>query len=245
MAIPTTKDEFKEYCLRRLGKPVIQINVDDEQVDDRIDEALYFYRDQHADATIKNYLKHQITQTDVENQYIPIPEDMIGVIGVIPIGRGNQTNNLFNLRYQIHLNDLFNITSTELTSYWLARRHIELIEEIFVGNHEIIFNRHQDRLHIPGLDWNYDVQVGHYIIIEGYQAINTDDLWSDRWLQNYATALIKRQFGENLKKFSGVSLPGGIQLDGQTIWQEANEEIKEMEDKITTDYGPIVMDMMN
>lgn len=243
----TSYQDFKEYCLRRLGKPVIKINIDNEQVEDRINDAIRYWNDHHGEGTYHTYLKHQITAKNRQNEYITLPEDVIGVIGVFDIGDSYQTNNLFNLRYQIHLNDLFNITSTELTSFWLAKRHIEFIEEIFVGKNEIDFNRHRNKLYINGLDWENDVLENHYIIINCYKALNPEedmDAWNDWWLKKYATALIKKQWGENLKKYQGVTLPGGIQLDGQTIWQEATEEIRELEEKIVTDYSLPVSDMM-
>ena len=117
MATPITRNEFKEFCLRKLGKPVIEINVDEQQVEDRVDEALRYYRDYHFDGTFKDYLKHQVTQTDKDNGYVTVSEDVIGVVRVFDVGDALQTNNLFNIRYQIHLNDLYNFTSVNYAPY--------------------------------------------------------------------------------------------------------------------------------
>jgi len=205
MANPSSREELKQYCLRRLGAPVIDINVDDEQLEDRIDDALKYYQDYHFDGTEHVYLKHQITAEDKTNQYIPIPEPVIGVVRVFDIGDSVNSSNLFNIRYQIHLNDLFDFTSTTFVPYVTAMRHVEQLEEIFVGKQPIRFNRHKDQLNID-MDWESDVLIGEYIIIEAYRILDPStytDIWSDWWLRQYTTSLFKRQWGENLKKFEG------------------------------------------
>ena len=148
MAIPTSRDQLKEHCLRRLGKPVVDINVDDEQVEDRIDEALLYYRDYHFDGTERVYLKQQVTAEDKTNGYFTLDNSIIGVTSVFDIGDAIQSSNLFNIRYQIHLNDLFDFSSTTYVPYVTAMRHVEQLEEIFVGKKPIRFNRHINRLHI-------------------------------------------------------------------------------------------------
>jgi len=223
MANPTSREELKQYCLRRLGAPVVDINVDDEQLEDRIDDALKYYQDYHFDGTEHIYLKHQITAEDKTNEYIPIPDAVIGVVRVFDIGDSVNSSNLFNIRYQIHLNDLFDFTSTTYVPYVTAMRHVEQLEEIFVGKQPIRFNRHKDRLNID-MDWTDDVQVGEYIIIEAYRILDPNtftDIWSDWWLRQYTTSLFKRQWGSNLKKFEGMQLPGGMTFNGQQLYQEA------------------------
>lgn len=245
MAIPTSRQELKDYCLRRLGYPVVDINVDDEQVDDRIDDALKYYQDYHYDGTERIYLKHQITQEDKDNEYITIPEAVIGVVRVFDIGDSLNSSNLFNIRYQIHLNDLFDFTSTTYVPYVSAMRHVEMLEEIFVGKKPIRFSRHKNQLNIE-MDWKTDVLVGEFIIIEAYRILDPDtftDVYGDRWLAKYATALIKRQWGENLKKFEGMTLPGGVTFNGQKIWEEATEEINKLEDEMISSYSLPVADM--
>lgn len=246
MAIPTSRDQLKEYCLRRLGKPVIDINVDDEQIEDRIDDALQYYRDYHFDGTEHVYLRHQVTQQDKTNKYITLDPSYIGVVSVFDIGDAVQSSNLFNIRYQIHLNDLFDFSSTTYVPYVTAMRHVEQLEEIFVGKKPIRFNRHTNQLNID-MDWEFDVRVGEYIIVEAYKILDPNvytDVWGDRWLQRYTTAQIKRQWGENLKKFEGLQMPGGITFNGQKIYEEAVEELEKLEAEMINSYSLPVSDMI-
>ena len=245
MAI-TTRQQFKEYVLRRLGAPVIDINVDDEQVNDRIDDALIKYRDYHYDGMQHVYLPYQVTEQDRQNKYVTLPEDMIAVTRIFDVNDSYGAMNLFNIRYQLHLNELFNISSVSVTPYVVAMRHIEFLEEVFVGKKPIRFNRNMDRLYVD-MKWDDDVQVGQYIIIDGYKTVDPEefpDVWEDQWLKKYATALVKRQWGENLKKFEGMNLPGGVTFNGQKIWDEAEEECNRLEASVINDYSLPVTDMI-
>ena len=242
----TTRRQFKDYVLRRLGSPVIDINVDDEQVEDRIDDALAKFRDYHYDGTEHVYYQHVLTASDITNKYITLPENIIGVTRVFDINDSYSATNLFNVRYQLHLNELFNVTSVNVAPYVMAMKHIEFLEEVFVGKKPIRFNRHMDRLYID-MSWSEDVVAGQYIIIDGYRTIDPEtypDVWEDSWLKKYATALVKRQWGENLKKFEGMQLPGGVTFNGQKIWEEAIEEINKLEDEVIMDYSLPVTDMI-
>jgi len=246
MAIPVNREQFKQYCLRRLGAPVVHINADDEQIEDRIDEALKYYADYHFDGTERLLYKHPITTTDQTNKYVTLPERIIGVSNILPIGEAVQTTNLFNIRYQIHLNDLFDISASSFVPYVMARRHIETLEEIFVGQKPFRFNRHTDRLYID-MDWQNDVSPGQYIIIDCYAVLDPDtytDVWGDRWLAKYATALIKQQWGSNLTKFQSVQLLGGVTLNGDKIKDEADNEIKELETEMLSTYSLPAYDMV-
>jgi len=246
MAVPTTRSTFKDYCLRRLGYPVIDINVDEEQLQDRIDDALAKFRDYHYDGTERVLLPYQLTEEDRTNKYISLDENIVGVTRVLDIGDAINSSNLFNIRYQMHLNDLFDFSSSSYVSYVMAMRHVETLEEIFVGSKPIRFNRHVDRLYID-MKWDEDISVGEYMIIDGYRTIEPEtyaDVWNDPWLKKYATALIKRQWGENLKKFEGMQLPGGITFNGQKIWEEATDEINKIEEELTNSYSLPVMDMI-
>jgi hypothetical protein len=247
MAVPTTRTEFKEYCLRKLGKPVIEINVDDDQVDDRIDETLRYYWDYHFDGTEKIYYKQQITANNVADKYITLPENIIGAVRVFPIADPSiRSDDLFNIRYQIALNDLYSLTSVSMVPYYMAMEHLSLIAELLVGQQPIRYNRHKDRLYVD-MNWNDDVLVGSYIIIDGYKTVNPEefpDVWDDPWLKQYATQLVKRQWGEHLKLYEGMNLPGGITFNGQKIWDEANEEITKLEDQVINDYSLPVTDMI-
>ena len=246
MATTSSRQQFKDYILRRLGYPVIDINVDDEQVEDRIDDALLKFRDYHYDGTEHVYLPYQVTAEDRVNKYVTLPEGIIGVTRIFDINDSYNAMNLFNIRYQLHLNELFNISSVSVTPYVVAMRHIEFLEEVFVGKKPIRFNRHMDKLHID-MKWDEDVQVGQYIIIDCYRTVDPDvytDVWNDPWLKQYATALVKRQWGENLKKFEGMNLPGGITFNGQKIWEEAREEIDRLDNEVINNYSLPVTDMI-
>lgn len=246
MAIPSSRSEFKEFCLRKLGKPVIEINVDDDQVNDRIDEALKFYQDYHYDGSEKFYLKHQITATDISNEYIPVSNNTIGVTNVFPIGVGLNTNNLFNLRYQLSLNEIVNWTGVRLHNYTMSMERIALMEELLVGKQPLRFNRHQDRLYLD-IDWSTKVSVGEYLIFETYRSLDPDtytDVWGDWWLQKYATALIKKQWGSNLIKFEGLQMPGGVSFNGERIFEEAKDEVQKMEDEMIEKYSLPATDMI-
>ena len=246
MAVPNTRESFKNYCLRRLGEPVIDVNVDDEQIEDRIDEALKYYQDYHFDGTERVLIKHEVTTTDVSNGYLTLDENVIGVQRILDVGQAVQSSNLFNIRYQIHLNDLFDLSASSYVPYVTAMRHVESLEELFVGKKPLRFNRHRNRLHID-MDWNNDVETGEFIIVDGYQILDPDvytDVWGDRWLSRYATALIKRQWGDNLSKFEGIQLPGGQTFNGTTIREQAQTEIERLEEEMLTAYSLPVEDMM-
>ena len=245
MAQPTTRAEFKEWCLRKLGKPVIEINVDQDQVDDRVDEALSYYWDYHFDGTERTFFKHQVTQEDKDNKYIDVPENIIGVINLFDIGDALSTNNLFNIRYQFALNEIYDLSNYNLSNYYLAMQHIQFLEELLVGKQPLRYNRHVNKLHID-MDWA-KVDVGHYVIAEAYQVVDPNtytDVWKDRWLQNYATAKIKYQWGSNLTKFEGMQLPGGVQFNGMQILQDAQTEIEKLEEDMIVSYSLPVMDMI-
>lgn len=241
----TTREEFKEYCLRKLGKPVIEINVDDDQVEDRIDEALKYYWDYHFDGTEKVYYKHLVTASDISNKYITLPENIIGAVRIFDIGNYMSVNNIFNIRYQIALNDLYTLTYQSMVPYYMAFQHIQMLEQLLVGQQPIRFNRHTDKLYID-VDWTKIVE-GYYLIVEAYQIVDPDtysDIWSDRWLQRYATQLIKKQWGSNLTKFNGVQLPGGITFNGAQIYNDAHEEIDKLEAEMINSYSLPVSDMI-
>jgi hypothetical protein len=243
---PANREEFKEYCLRHLGAPLLEINVADEQVEDAIDEALAYYQDYHFDGTQKVFLAHQVTQTDVDNRYLSIPEDIIGVINIFDIGNSYSTNNLFNLRYQIALNDLFAFNYGPFAPYYMALQNVALAEEMFVGKQPLRFNRHTDKLYID-MSWGEKIVVGEYIIVEAYQIVDPDtysDVWNDRWLKRYCTALIKKQWGTNLKKFEGIAMPGGVTFNGQKIYDEADEELTKLEEEMISSYSLPVSDMV-
>ena len=246
MAIPSSRQEFKDYCLRSLGYPVIEINVDDDQVEDRIDQALKFYADYHFDATEKTYYKHQITDADKANKYITLPENIIGAISIFSIGDPSvRANDLFSIRYQIALNDLYTLTSVSLVPYYMTMQHLAVIQELLVGKQPIRYTRHRNKLMID-MDWN-TLDTGSFILVEAYEVIDPEeytDVWGDRWLALYCEQLIKRQWGNNLKKYSGMQMPGGLTFNGQQIYDEASAEIKNMEQEMIANYSLPVLDMI-
>lgn len=246
MAVPTTRSEFKEWCLRKLGKPVIEINVDDDQVEDRIDESLRYYWDYHFDGTERIYYKHQVTDTDKVNKYITLPDNIIGAVRVFPMGDpAISSDDLFNIRYQIALNDLYTLTSVSLVPYYMVMEHIALIQQIIVGQQPIRYNRHRNRLHVD-TDWD-NIKTGEFLLVEAYEVVNPDtwtDAWGDRWLQQYTTAKIKYQWGTNLTKFTGLQLPGGVQFNGEKILDDAKADLDKLETEMISSYSLPVMDMI-
>jgi len=246
MATPTDRRSFKEYCLRALGKPVIEINVDDDQVEDRIDQALRYYWDYHFDGTEKIYYKHQVDQQTVDTKQIELPENIIGAVSLFPIGDpATSSGDIFNIRYQIALNDLYTLTSVGLVPYYMAMEHLATVQEILVGKVPIRYNRHRNVLHMD-MD-KRKLRLGEFLIIEAYEVVDPDtysDVWADRWLQHYTSQLIKRQWGANLTKFEGLQLPGGVTFNGQKIYDDANEEIRRLEEEMVTNYSLPVTDMI-
>ena len=175
MAQPTTRQQFKDYCLRKLGHPVIQINVDDDQVDDRIDDALAFWADYHYDGTEKIFMKHQITQTDIDRRWIYCPDAVTFVTGIIPFDQSGSSVNMFDLRYQLRLHDLYDFTSVSYVSYEITMQHIRTLNLLFSGTPQFRFNRHQNRLFLD-IDWSRDLQVGEYAVIECYRKMQPDTI---------------------------------------------------------------------
>lgn len=245
MALPTTREQFKKHCLIRLGHPMIKINVTDEQIEDRVDEALSYYWDYHFDGTEKTYYKHQITQTDMTNKYLTLPENIIGAVNIFPIGESYSTNSMFSIRYQIYLNDLYTLTTPSMLPYFSTLQHLALIEQLLIGQQPIRYNRHRNILHID-MDWAL-VKEGMYFLVEAYQIVDPTtyvDVWKDRWLIRYCTALIKRQWAMPMKKYTGLMTVGNIQLNGQQLYEEAEAEIAKLEEEMIISYSLPVTDMI-
>lgn len=246
MAVPTTRAEFKQYCLRKLGAPVIEINVDDDQLEDRIDEALRYYWDYHFDGSQMIYYKHQITAQDRINKYIILPDNIIGAVSIFSIADPSvRADDLFNIRYQIALNDLYTLTSVSMIPYYMVMEHLALITEMLVGKQPIRYNRHQNKLYID-MDWN-SLRDGEFILVQAYEVVDPtlfSDVWADRWLQNYTTQKFKYQWGTNLTKFTGLQLPGGVQFNGEKILDDAERTLDKMEQEMISSYSLPVMDMV-
>lgn len=309
----STRDGLKQYCLRALGAPVLEINVDDDQLEDRLDEALDYWRLYHYEGIEQIYMKHQIraseitlstadagnfsladtitgqtsgataevcretsressgtlllvknvvgtftagetisngTQTAVlssitlreyDNKYIEIPDLVYGVTKVLSIGMASSSKNIFDLQYQLRLNDLYDLTSTSIIYYKTVMGHLALLDLELNGHTSFRFNRTQNRLYLD-INWAQDIPLGDYIIIQGYRALDPttwSKVWNEPWLKHYVTALFKKQWATNLKKFQGIQLPGGVTLDGDKLYDEATGEIKELEDELQSKSAPL------
>jgi hypothetical protein len=240
MAIPTTRNEFKNYCLRRLGSPMLDINVTPEQLDDRIDDAILYYIDYHHDGSHRTLYRHLITSTDITNGYFTTPESIISVTDVFPVvSSSSSAGGMFNFQYQLHLNDMFARINQPMLPYYTVRLQMAQLDEMFNGNQIFRWNRHVNRLHID-MDWSAKVTAGQYILLDCYQGVTPDeytDAWGDRWLQRYATELIKRQWGGNLSKFENMQLPGGITFNGVKLYEEAQAELTKLEEEMINSYS--------
>lgn len=239
MAKPTTRQELADYCLRALGAPVLEINIDEDQIEDRIDEAIQFYQEYHSDAVVRTFYKHQVTETDYVNNYLTLPDELISVLRVLNLSSGDAAD-MFSVKYQMFLNDLYGLRKPDsLINYEMTKQYMNAIELILTGStQQIIFTRHMNRLSIQD-DWKSYVSVGQYIIIEGYQTINPNDfteVYNDMLLKKYLTALLKKQWGTNLLKFEGMTLPGGITLNGRAIYEDAIADIEKIETDFDTKY---------
>ncbi len=239
MASVTSRQGLIDYCLRRLGQPVIEINVDEDQLDERIDDALEFFQEYHFDGVEKVFTKHTITQTDIDNEYISTDNSIISVVRVLPIPSFDSfQGGFFNEEYQMRLNDLNNFSGSSLIQWSMTLRNFSLIEELFSICPIMMFNRKQDRVYLE-TDWKEKFKVDDVLVIEAYKILDPStypQVYNDMFLKKYSTALIKRQWGENLKKYQGVVLPGGITLDGKTIYDEAVEEIRQIEEEVSLKY---------
>jgi hypothetical protein len=242
MAAPNSRDTLIDYCKRRLGDPVIEINVDDEQVEDRIDEALQYYQEYHTDATVRTYLQHQITAADVTNKYIPISTNTLFVSKVFPLSRTFGDNmNFFDIKYQMMLNDIADLQNFagDLGYYEQLNQYLSMLDMKLNGHPQVTFSRHQDRLYLHGDFETQDIKEGEYLVAEVYNIVDADShtsIYNDMWLKEYSTSLIKQQWGANLIKFEGVMLPGGVTFNGRQIYDDATQEIQQLRERIRDEH---------
>jgi hypothetical protein len=258
MAIVTTRQGLIDYCLRRLGFPVTQINLDIDQIEDRVDDALQMFADYHFDATEIEYYAHQLTTTDIANKWIPVPDSLIFITRVM------ESDTIFSLNHPMgdpklswdtHIMNPLGSTSHasvsstndhsgttggfQLTDYFMTMQNVSLLKELLGGiDMPIRFNRHTNKLYLD-MNWERDFSENNYLIVEGKAIIDPEqysDVYNDRWVKRYLTALLKQQYGTNLSKFSGVALPGGIMLDGDKIYDQASQEIEKLEEELQEKY---------
>ena len=238
----TSRSGLITYCLRALGEPVVEINIDEGQVEDRVDEAIEYFRQYHFDGIEKVYLKHEITQENIDNKYIEVPDLIYGVTKVYPIASGTSTSkSIFDLQYQLRLKDLYDLTSTSVMYYTQVMSHLALLDLTLNGHPLYRFNRLSNKLYIDTV-WQEKMEVGNYILVECYRAMDPETatrMYNETWLKHYTTALIKKQWAINLKKFSGMQLPGGVSIDGPALYAEAMSEIKDLEDEMLNKSAPL------
>jgi hypothetical protein len=241
MAAPSSRQELVDYCLRALGAPVLEINIDDDQIEDRVDEAIQFYREYHSDAIIKTYRKHQVTADNVSKRYITLPDQLLFVSRIFPLTNNSaNSTSMWSARYQLHLNDIFDLKyAGSMVNYSMTRMYLETLDLLLNGTAPVRFNRHMNRLFID-MAWAQDVTIGDWLIVEGFETLDPDtytDIYNDMFLKKYLTALLKRQWGANLIKFEGMQLPGGVTLNGRQIFDDATAEIAALEETMDSKFS--------
>jgi hypothetical protein len=275
MAEPSSRQGLKDYCLRRLGHPVLEINVDDDQLDDLIDDAFQYYRERHFDGVEQMYLKHEITADDVarfdsadetsstpapdastwstRKNFIEIPEHIVGISKVMGISSNFARNNLFGMNNQYFLMDIFSFSSGfafgnfDMSNYYMLKQYFETLDMI-VQTGSLVqyrFNQRSDRLYLD-IDKARIIE-GHYLLIDCQRYLNPEDfnqVYNDSFIKQYLTALIKRQWGQNLIKFNNVQLPGGVSLNGRQLFEDAQKEIDALMEKSSSYYELPPMDMI-
>jgi hypothetical protein len=267
MAKPSSRQGLIDYCLRQLGAPILEINVDDDQIDDLVDDAIQYFNERHFDGVEKMYLKYKITEDDVTRgtakgttgtgivqttatdtssrtynfyeteNYIQVPESVVGIEKIFKFDSSSISGGMFSIKYQLFLNDLYHFNSVELLQYAMTKSYLEDIDFLLTPDKQIRFNKRQDRLYLD-IDWGSQ-PAGEFIILECYRALDPaafTQIFNDSWVKMYLTALIKRQWGRNLSKFRGVKLPGGIELNGGEILQQAESEIADIKGRMISEY---------
>ena len=262
MSKPASRQGLIDYCLRKLGYPVLEVNVDDDQIDDLIDDALQYFQDRHFDGVERMLLKHKITKEEKETlrtgittttanstvgittttfeetqNFIQLPDHVLGVERVLKMDNNTISSGLFNIKYQIFLNDLYYYGALDLLNYTMTKTYLEDLSRIITPDTQIRFNKKQGRLYLD-IDFA-QMSDDTFIIIDGYRLLDPADvskIYNDFWLKKYATAVIKKQWGMNLIKFQGVMLPGGVQLNGREIYEDAVRELEELENTLKTEY---------
>ena len=242
MANPTSRATFIDYCKRRLGDPVIEINVDEDQIEDRVDEAIQYWQHYHSEATFRCYVSHQVTETDVTNKYITVGSDVLYLTRLFNLASAFQgTRNMFDIKYQMMLNDIADMHNYigDLAYFEQMQQYLSILDQKLNGHPLTEYVRKQNRLYIFGDFEDDDIQKDDYIVYEAYKIIDPNsfsNVWNDMWLKSYATALIKQQWGINLIKFEGMQLPGGVILNGRQIFDDGTAEAEDLREKIRLEH---------
>ena len=278
MASPATRQELIDYSLRRLGAPVLEINVDDDQIDDLVDDAIQYFQERHYDGSERMYLKYKITQDDIDrgrgpnasgvsgittttvtesvgitsefkyeenNNYIKVPDQVLGINKIFKFDTNSISGGMFSIKYQLFLNDLYYFSSVDLLQYAMTKSYLEDIDFLLTTDKQIRYSKRQGRLYLD-IDWTSQ-SVGDYIVIDCERALNPSDfpkIYNDSWLKRYLTAMLKKQWGMNMIKFSGTKLPGGVELNGRQYYDDAVSELREIEDKMQSTYELPPLDMI-
>ncbi|HIJ11495.1 TPA: hypothetical protein HA278_05550 [Candidatus Woesearchaeota archaeon] len=241
---PTSRQNLKDYALRKLGAPVIEINVDDSQIEDRLDDALQYFAEYHFDGVERRYYRHEISQADIDRYnadplnggYIPLDGIDSSIISIVRLFRySNQTVNLFDVRYQMALNDFYGIRTGMggMANYDITKKHLSLIQDMLDPEKAIRFTRVTNKLHID-TNWKEDMEVGDFLVFECYSAIDPEsygEIYDSLLVKKYFAAMLKRQWGQNLSKFEGIQLPGGVSFNGAQLVDQANTEIEKIEEE--------------
>ena len=239
-----SRQDLADYALRALGSPVINIEIADEQVSDAVESAIQFYQEYHFDGIDRDYLKHQVTADDLVNHWIPVDEDIFGIIRILP-WQPSMSDGLFDLTYQLRMNDLRNIAGGSMGYFNASMEYLSLLDFMLRKEKQFRFNRRMNRLYLD-INWQSDVRVGEYMVVECYRTVDADtfpEVMNDIWLKKYVVALMKRYWGSNLRKYQGIALPGGIVLDGERIHAEAVAEIEKLEVALIQNQGPLFFSM--
>ena len=241
MANPTSRQTLIDYCKRRLGEPVIEINIDYDQEQDRVDEALQYWQEFHSDATFRTYIAQQVGDSDVSREYVNVPTDVLYVTKMYNVNSnfGGSTN-MFSVKYQMMLNDIANMQhfAGDMAYYEQLNQYLSLLDMKLNGTPQVTYSRHENRLYIHGDFADKDIKSGDYIVYEAYKTTPTTntDVWNDIWLKEYTTALFKHQWGANLIKFEGMQMPGGVTVNGRQIFDDALQDITRLQERIRMDY---------
>jgi hypothetical protein len=278
MAKPTTRQQLIDYCLRKLGAPVLEINVDNDQIDDLVDDAIQLFNERHFDGVERMYLKYKITQDDINrgkasgtdgvgivtttgtstivgtattfnfyenSNYIQVPDSVIGIEKIFKFDTSSISGGMFSIKYQLFLNDLYHFNSIELLQYSMTKSYLEDIDYLLTTDKQVRFNKRQDRLYLD-IDWSSQ-EADNFLVIDCYRALDPtsfSQVYNDSFVKMYLTALIKRQWGQNLIKFQGVKLPGGIELNGRQLYEDAERELESIRQRMSSEYELPPLDLI-
>lgn len=238
MSKPTSRTTLIDYALRKLGAPVIKINLDSDQIEDALDDTIQLYQEYNMEAIVDVFRKHEVTQDDIDNEYISLPESLITVARILPF---DTSSSQFSTMWQVKFDAIADLYTShaDLKNYAINMGHLALIENLFTVEQNADFARKQGRLYLNGITWATDLKVGDYIVIEGKETIDPGTyplIYNDIFIKKYFTASLKKQWGANIKKFDGIQMPGGVTLDGRSLYEEATTEMADIEEKMRDEF---------